>query len=180
MNFKPVHVLAVFALGSTSASAAVEGQDFSGSYQLTDIECYSTSGDLIQSATFLGYTNTITIVGNHYASFESSGSCVASTSGRIVFQSGGSTDFSSGTFSVTQQTLTVPAGSCTLDYNLSSSPSNDIVPKTLSNVKNDSGSAPDFSGAFLSDPSSGAVGIAAKYTVSNATSDACFLVYDRI
>lgn len=179
---KVVLIMAVLSLASCSGGGggsgaatpvAVQGNDYSGTYILAGIECFSsTTGTYTDSALLASYSTTMVISGNSYTSTTVAPSCQTVTTGKLVFNS----DY---TLSLSQMTvMSATGGSCNSVLQVSASPVNHITPTSASGVVTVGAPQADRLTNWIRNNTSGSIGIFSVFKTTNSA-DLCFFIYGK-
>lgn len=154
--------------GSTSI-AAVEGVDFSGTYNFQDVECYDSSGTETASEAFTAFDESMTIIGNSLVATATSPGCVVDITENIVFSSSAS---STGATITDVAIQSATGGGCTLVKTLSGS---SISPTTVDSPFTTGESIGNVSANYLW--VSPHLGVPTGY--SDGSGDTCYLVFTK-
>ncbi|GEM_PF-3512578 len=156
---------------SPSATAAVEGIDYSGTYSLKGVECYNSSlTTLTNSATWgAGYSDVVTLTGNTLTEVATYGSCTVNYTGKVVV-------LDSLKMNITGLKISsVTGGSCSQTKTLSN-PS--ITPSASTNTYSTGQSLSDTIGAiYIYNSTSKVIGLLSTY--SDGSGGYCFITYTR-
>lgn len=161
------------ASGVTAASA-VQGTDHSGTYRLTAVQCYSSTGAPTTTAVPSGANTQINIQGNSFTSSNLTSNCTLTGTGQIVFDASTSTEKLSG-----YHVATSTGGSCSETISFASQMGGTISPTSLTVTYANGQAVPDSTGSYSVD-SSGNVYLFTTLQDSVSTSDLCFFKYTKL
>lgn len=155
--------------GGSSSGSSLTGNDYSGEYTLSGVECYdSTTYAVTEVATLSGYSSSVSINKNSYSSSSASSGCSVKSTGTIVFNSDYTADINSRVDSATNN-------ACTSVFAISSN--NDITPKSAPTPIT-VGSSTAQNTNWVRNNTTGSIGFLSVLKTTNS-SDLCFLVYTR-
>lgn len=149
----------------------VQGNDYSGTYQLQDVECFdSVSGQMVaqdylspSSSAFL-----MTINGNNLSYTINGTSCTTADTSRVVFDNNGEVF-------MTNNQITVSGGSSCTTYTIPNGP----VPLYPSQIEGTSTSGPadSINTYYIYNQGAHLIGIFSKFKLEAQPSDPCFIVF---
>ncbi len=180
-----VALLSLVSCKDKDKKKSVNGEDFSGTYELAWVDCYSSSGSNTAWAVLASSSasSTTVIDGNEVTTtlVSGNGSCTVDVEGTIEFTE---TEFDSGVSSGTADMLqtgssVIGGSSCTITYVLNQMFGPTISPTTRTETYSNSTQEVSSTVDYVRD-ADGWLYYPSTFSVSGAPSDVCFLVYAKI
>lgn len=164
-------------------AAVINGKDFSGSYTLSGVECYNSSGITALAGRNSGSASSqIVVSGNTRSSTSTGSTCTVRSSASIVFtEQGSSSGVSYGQVTMGATTASITGGSsCTLTTSFTAvtgSPS--ITPSSVSSTYSNGTAIPAVTADYLRD-TDGTILLSSVIQVVGSPSDYCFFSYVKL
>jgi hypothetical protein len=155
----------------------IEGTDYSGTYKLTDMQCYDPATSVFSAFAVLSpssQTSIVTIEGNSATEVDTSSGCVITLKQKVVFND------STNQMTVSDILASTSTGSsCNQTYNIVMHSGPAISPNILSLTVNHNQSLSGGTYDFVGSPSAGFWILNSNYSVTGKPNDLCFLKYTK-
>lgn len=165
-------ILSLLVLGCAKSSeetkTTVSGNDYSGTYALSGVECYNSALSALTNVATVtnGFSESVVISGNSLTATDTQGACTVVFTGDIVF--------SSSTLSLTNRKVaSATGGACSLTLTLSAGA---ITPNSSTTAYNPSSALTSLTNAlYIRSETTGAVWLPSVHT--DGAGGYCFLKY---
>lgn len=164
--------------GGGNSAAALQGDDYSGTYKFLGVECVSSTLETTATARVINTSATtqIKISGNSYESIVSDSSCTVTQTARIVFES------TRERLNITNRKVKTSTGaSCTHTITLTHDTGGTITPSTLTSTVGHNDALSDVLASFVRSDRTGDIGLYSPvFNVEGHSSDECYIIYVKL